>query len=509
MNPYFAYIRVSDPRQGRGVSLDVQEAAIKGLAARDGITIVEWFRELETAAKQGRGVFSAMLQKLKRGEAHGVIFHKIDRSARNLDDWSNVVKLLERGIDVRFAHDNIDLHTRGGRLSADIQAVVAADFIRNHREEVKKGFYGRLKQGVYPLPAPVGYLNAGAGHAKELDPVKAPLIRKAFELYASNRYSLQTLRAELGKLGLRSRSNKPLSMAGTWLMLRNPFYIGLIRIKTTGEMFQGAHTPLISKAVFDRVQIVLSGKVAPRSKKHDFLYRMRISCKECGRHLTGERRKQRFVYYRCHGCGNTIVPERLLNEAVQTAVSQVRCQPSEMQDLGDLVEEDLAISTAQAADCEASLKLRIAKCDDRLARLTDALIDQLIDKESFEARKGRLLNERRALLDEQQGANGVSPLAKVHEKFGLINSLILGYELAVDGERREIMDNLCSDFSAQGKNVAISLYSPYREIRNLSNAARSGPYRNDVRTRARKLFDILKSCAARQEKDTMRDKRAA
>ena len=114
--------------------------------------------------------------------ALGVIIHKIDRSARNLRDWAKLGDLIDRGLNVQFVHDNVDLQSRGGRLSADIQAVVAADFIRNLRDEVKKGFYGRLKQGFYPLPAPVGYLDRGGGKKKEPDPVMAPLIRQAYEL---------------------------------------------------------------------------------------------------------------------------------------------------------------------------------------------------------------------------------------------------------------------------------------------------------------------------------------
>lgn len=41
------------------------------------------------------------------------------------------------------------------QLTADIQAVIAADYIRNLREETIKGINGRLKQGLYtehPLP---------------------------------------------------------------------------------------------------------------------------------------------------------------------------------------------------------------------------------------------------------------------------------------------------------------------------------------------------------------------
>jgi len=45
---------------------------------------------------------------------------------------------------------------------------VAADFIRNLREETKKGFYGRLKQGLYPIGASIGYVDHGKGNLRRL-----------------------------------------------------------------------------------------------------------------------------------------------------------------------------------------------------------------------------------------------------------------------------------------------------------------------------------------------------
>src|SRR5471032_182991 len=150
MNSYLGYIRVSTPKQGtQGTSLQEQKSAIEAYAHRNGLSISAWFEERETAAKQGRQMFARMLKELDRGKVRGVIIHKIDRSARNLKDWANLGDLIDRGADIRFAHDSIDLSSRGGRLSADIQAVVAADFIRNLREEVKKGRRGRLNQGLY------------------------------------------------------------------------------------------------------------------------------------------------------------------------------------------------------------------------------------------------------------------------------------------------------------------------------------------------------------------------
>ena len=121
---YYAYIRVSTVKQGeKGSSLQEQRYAIENYAHRFGLAISEWFEEKETAAKRGRPQFSIMITGLRKRTAQGLITHKIDRSARNLKDWADLGELIDSGVEVHFAHENLDLHSRGGRLSADIQAV--------------------------------------------------------------------------------------------------------------------------------------------------------------------------------------------------------------------------------------------------------------------------------------------------------------------------------------------------------------------------------------------------
>ena len=223
-----------------------------------------------------------MLKLLRQEKAQGLIIHKIDRSARNLKDWADLGEMIDAGIEVHFANESLDLHTRGGRLSADIQAVVAADYIRNLREETKKGFYGRLKQGLFPIPAPVGYLDCGKGKPKEPNPAMAPLVAKAFELYGTGGYSLHRLLEELQRLGLRNRRGGNVSLNGLSTILNNPFYIGLMRINTTGELFPGQHQPLVNKTLFERVQRILQGKTVDRMTRHDFTFRRLMRCASCG-----------------------------------------------------------------------------------------------------------------------------------------------------------------------------------------------------------------------------------
>jgi DNA invertase Pin-like site-specific DNA recombinase len=189
MKHLFAYIRVSDPKQKTGVSLTEQRAIIERYAERIGAEIVEWFEETRTAAKAGRPVFTRMLKLLRAGKAAGVVIHKLDRGTRNFRDWAEIDDAIESGIEVHVANENLDLRSRGGRLAADVQIAVAVDYIRNLREEALKGIHGRLKQGILPNGVGIGYLDAGAGKPKTIDPKKGPLVKRLFELYATGAYA--------------------------------------------------------------------------------------------------------------------------------------------------------------------------------------------------------------------------------------------------------------------------------------------------------------------------------
>ncbi|MEW8051229.1 MAG: recombinase family protein [Candidatus Thiodiazotropha sp.] len=167
-NNYYAYVRVSTVRQSiQGVSLSEQHRSIDRYANDHGIQVVQWFEEVESATKGCRTVFKELMRQLKQKKGRvGLLIHKIDRGARNLRDWADIGDLIDRGIDVRFTNDDLDLESRAGRLTADIQAVIAADYIRNLKEEVKKGISGRLHQGIYPFRASYGYCARGRGHMK-------------------------------------------------------------------------------------------------------------------------------------------------------------------------------------------------------------------------------------------------------------------------------------------------------------------------------------------------------
>jgi site-specific DNA recombinase len=408
-----------------------------------------------------------MLRELRKRNARGVVIHKIDRSARNLRDWADLGELIDQGIEVHFANESLDLHSRGGRLSADIQAVVASDYIRNLREETKKGIYGRLKQGFYPLPAPIGYLDHGAAKTKTIDPLKGPLVRIAFELYATGGWSIPTLVNELYRRGLRNHAGGAVTRTGVHTILRNPFYTGVIRIRATMQTFQGNHEALISKSMYDRVQDILHGRVGARVQTHDFLFRRFVKCVHCGNSLIGELQKG-HTYYRCHTktCPPTSVREESIGDLVALQINRLQFTEKERAYFGSRIAELKATWITSKEQEIQRLRVQIEQVTERLNRATDAYLDGTLDREMYEDRKAALIRERRALSDRRGDfeANRASVPEELQKFVELAGSAVSLYRMASVEKKRRLLRILMSNCSIDQKQIDFSWQIPFRHI---------------------------------------------
>jgi len=64
MDKYFLYIRKSTDEDDRQVlSLDAQETELRELAEKEKLTIIDTFRESQTAKEPGRPTFNQMLDR--------------------------------------------------------------------------------------------------------------------------------------------------------------------------------------------------------------------------------------------------------------------------------------------------------------------------------------------------------------------------------------------------------------------------------------------------------------
>jgi site-specific DNA recombinase len=220
-----------------------------------------------------------------------------------------------------------------------------------------------------------------------------------------------------------------------------------------------------------------------------------IRCTSCGHFLVAEEKKG-HVYYRCHttDCPTTCIREEAIDAAVQDSIKPFELTEQELAAAEADIEEMLASRALNAAAELRAVALNIARLDDRMSRLTDALVDRLIDRDAYLARKETVLHERAMYVskkaDLEAGADKFGPHAK--GTLELVKVLGMKVFLGNPAQTTEILKLASSNFMASGKNVAITWRNPLQHLEKLPPVPSGEPYRDNSRTgRARQIAKII------------------
>ena len=223
------------------------------------------------------------------------------------------------------------------------------------------------------------------------------------------------------------------------------------------------------------------------------MFRRRLTCKSCSHTLIGETHKT-WVYYRCQvsTCSTTTIREEAVEHAVLSKFVKLRMSSNEQlfcsQELASLRSDALH----RREEIVASLELQIKQLEDRLTRLTDAYIDRLIDKDTFEQRKTALLVERRQTEDTLNGWQGGkrSEADELQQILEQADSAYSGYNSGTVPEKRNLVDTVTSNRLLNGKSLEVLLNSPFEAIANRFESVNGSP-RRDVHRTAKRLFQAL------------------
>src|SRR5438093_3377596 len=303
------YVRVSTKEQTENLSLPTQLKACEEYCGRHGFQVLARFREEGESAKTAD---RTELQKLlhfcrtNKGRVQFVVVFNLTRFAREkYDHFALRAHLKSLGISLRSATEPID-DTSTGKLMEGVLAAFAQFDNDVRSERTRGGMKAALELGRWTFLAPLGYLNAHRTTGRSLmpDPERAPLVRRAFQDFATGRFTKHEVRKNLNALGLRTRRGRPVPSQAFDAMLRNRAYIAQIDIPDFGISTCGDFEPLISEKVFFRVQGVLDGRYevpTPRQRNDpDFPLRGYVGCESCGKPLTASwsrGRRQYYAYY--------------------------------------------------------------------------------------------------------------------------------------------------------------------------------------------------------------------
>lgn len=217
MNPqsirFFIYARKSTDDASRQVrSIDDQIAELWELACREGLTVIEVFVEKQTAKAPGRPIFNTMLDRIERGEAEGILAWHHDRLARNSLDGGKIIYLVDtkKIAALKFSTYQCDANAQG-KLSLAIAFGLSKYYVDSLGENITRGKRQKVKNGLWPGWAPIGYVNDRKTRGILPDPKRALFVKKAFELYATGSYTLDRLAETVNNLGLVGTPRCPLS----------------------------------------------------------------------------------------------------------------------------------------------------------------------------------------------------------------------------------------------------------------------------------------------------------
>jgi hypothetical protein len=174
--------------------------------------------------------------------------------------------------------------------------------------------------------APLGYLNDTATKRVVLDPERAPLVTKAFELLREGT-SIGDVMRQITALGLRTRKGRMIPKQTFSRLVRNPFYAGWIVNGDT--QVRGAHDALVSDEMFEQVQARLKGHAPHDIEGDTFPLRGFVRCARCSKNLTAgwvTGRNQKYPRYWCwtKGCRAVTVRAERLEGSFRTLIGIIQ-----------------------------------------------------------------------------------------------------------------------------------------------------------------------------------------
>jgi len=419
---YIIYARKStDDENHQVLSIESQLTELREFAAKEKLEIVASLCETKTAKELGRTKFAEMLSLIEKGKADGILSWHPDRLARNAVDGGKIIHLIDKGIIKSLKFPTFWFEpTPQGLFMLQIAFGQSKYYVDNLRENVMRGMRQKIRNGVWPLWAPLGYLNNPITRGIDVDIKKSVLVKKMFKIYSSGNYTLKEMSEWCKKAGLKSNLDNDISPGQVQTTLQNIFYIGLMKYK--GEVFEGKHKPIITKKLFDRVQEVLKQRGKPQKIKHNFAFLDLMKC-PCSAAITAEKKikpsGREYVYYRCTKKKGPCPEKHFLREEdlisqIKTYLQKISLSSQDAEKVLAELQKDELKAKEETKILVQNLKKELAEIEAKLEKLLDVYLAETISTEEYTARKQKILTRKLELQEkikdfEQKGLSWLEP----------------------------------------------------------------------------------------------------
>ena len=411
--------RVSSDEQALGYSLGIQKENLLTYCQKNDLDVIYEFKEDHSAKNFNRPAFNEFLLYLKKnkGKIDILLFTSWDRFSRNIMDALIMIdKLKQLGVTVRAIEQPIDLTVPENLMMLAMYLVIPE--IDNSRRsiKIKGGIRAALKAGRWPFNAPLGYRNTRDEKNKTniIHTKDAPHIKCAFEKCSTGTSQVELL-LFLKKKGIR------ISRSYLSALLRNKVYAGFINIPESGDEFaetiRGLHEPIITEALFNKVQKLLVDNIVKKnkpkfsSKRMELPLRGNLICSKCRNHLTGSASRSQngklHFYYHCNACGGDRIKAETINESVIEILASLKFKNSINNLFESILKERFKDKKIVVQSSKQNSVKRLSELNSRIIKLQDMLADGNITSDDFREMKKRYIDEKNKIEETAKCDDGI------------------------------------------------------------------------------------------------------
>ena len=395
------YARVSSERQDVDLSISAQRRALYEYASRNDYQVVgEFIDEAESGTTAARPEFRKMIAMARHDKKpfDAILIWKYSRFARSRQDSIIFKAMLRRiGVQVISITEPIDDSATGRLMEAIIEALdefysanLGDEITRGMRESASRGFYvaSHTPYGLTRVKVDDG----GKQRPKlDLDPNKAPVVKRAFDETDSGSGLTETVKA-YNREGIAGPRGRGWSKTSLYKILTNEIYTGVLiwgkksKRNLKPIRIENACPAIVSTELFNRVQNKLKSRsfknMHPQRVASNYLLSGLVKCGHCGKALVGQDAKSgRFNYYVCGtllkkgsgSCESRYINSRKFETLVIDKIKENILTEKNLTELVRLVNEEM---DAAQSDYKGQLDIILAEITDvnhRLDRLYDAI----------------------------------------------------------------------------------------------------------------------------------------
>lgn len=302
-----------------------------------------------------------------------------------------ISQLHHLGITPQATDQELDLSVPENKIILGVY--LATSEAENDRRSinVRQGIRKANQEGRWTAHVPIGYkTHITATQKREIRPVEpqASMIRKAFELAAENKRTVQAVYDQIYSYGLRC------SISNFRRLLRNPVYCGKIALPAyeyePERLVNGLHQPLVDEVLFNQVQEVLRRK--PTHVDHpanqQLFLRGFLRCPNCNHQLTGSASRGKcghyYHYYHCKSsCGYRIRAD-WVNELFLKQLTELQVDPAYLVLYKNLIR---SLRKGSAESKNTSIKAITVAIDrqvERIVRAKELLLHGDIEEDDYQ-----------------------------------------------------------------------------------------------------------------------------